>query len=94
MRRADPLSRRILWCVWVYTFVRACRRVRSSVTVTLYTFTLEVRTDRLSRNLGNYKYRLSNITEGGTAVAEWLRYCATNREVAGSIPDGVIGIFH
>jgi hypothetical protein len=24
----------------------------------------------------------------------WLRHCATNRKVAGSIPDGVIGIFH
>ena len=30
----------------------------------------------------------------GTAIAQWLRYCATNRKVAGSIPDGVIGIFH
>ena len=30
----------------------------------------------------------------GNAVAQWLRYCATNRKVAGSIPDGVIGIFH
>ena len=30
----------------------------------------------------------------GTAVAQWLRYCATNRKVAGSITDGVIGIFH
>ena len=30
----------------------------------------------------------------GTAVAQWLRCCATNREVAGSIPDGVIEIFH
>ena len=30
----------------------------------------------------------------GTAVARWLRCCATNRKVAGSIPDGVIGIFH
>ena len=29
-----------------------------------------------------------------TAVAQWLRRCATNRKVAGSIPDGVIGIFH
>jgi len=28
------------------------------------------------------------------AVAQWLRYCATNRKVAGSIPAGVIGIFH
>jgi hypothetical protein len=27
-------------------------------------------------------------------VAQWLRYCATNRKVAGSIPDDVIGIFH
>ena len=30
----------------------------------------------------------------GTAVARWLRCCATNRNVAGSIPDGVTGIFH
>ena len=29
-----------------------------------------------------------------TAVAQWLRCCATNRNVAGSIPDGAIGIFH
>jgi hypothetical protein len=30
----------------------------------------------------------------GHAVAQWLRYCATNRKVAGSITDGVIGIFY
>ena len=30
----------------------------------------------------------------GTAVVQWLRRCATNRMVAGSIPAGVIGIFH
>ena len=28
-----------------------------------------------------------------TAVAQWLRCCATNRKVAGSIPARVIGIF-
>jgi len=33
-------------------------------------------------------------TDKGTAVAQWLRCCATNRKVAGSIPAGVIGIFH
>ena len=33
-------------------------------------------------------------TVGGTAVAQWLRCSATNRKVTGSIPDGVIGIFH
>ena len=30
----------------------------------------------------------------GTAVAKWLRYCVTNRKVAGLIPAGVIGIFY
>jgi len=30
----------------------------------------------------------------GTAVAQWLRCCATNRKVAGSIPASVTGIFH
>ena len=30
----------------------------------------------------------------GIAVAQWLRCCATIRQVAGSIPAGVIGIFH
>jgi hypothetical protein len=37
-------------------------------------------------------YRI--LWESGTAVAQWLGYWATNRKVAGSIPDGVIGIFH
>jgi len=31
---------------------------------------------------------------GGTAPAQWLRCCATARKVAGSITDGLIGIFH
>ena len=34
------------------------------------------------------------ILDVGTSKAQWLRCCATNRKVAGSIPDGVIGIFH
>ena len=29
----------------------------------------------------------------GTAAAQWLRCCATNREIAGSIPAGVSGFF-
>jgi len=29
----------------------------------------------------------------GTVVAQWLRCCATNRKVAGSIPGGAIGFF-
>jgi predicted alpha/beta hydrolase len=30
---------------------------------------------------------------GGTAVAQWLRYCATNQKVADSIPDDVVEFF-
>ena len=30
----------------------------------------------------------------GTAVAQWLGCCATNRKVASSIANGVNGIFH
>ena len=29
----------------------------------------------------------------GTAEVQWLRCCVTNRKVAGSSPDGAIGIF-
>jgi len=37
--------------------------------------------------VGHY---MTFISEG-TAVAQWLRCCATNQKVAGSIPAGVIG---
>ena len=39
------------------------------------------------KRTGNYIYR-------GTAVTQWLRFYATNRKVAGSIPACVIEIFH
>ena len=39
------------------------------------------------------KLKLINIFTWGTAVAQWLRCCATNRKVAASISDGVSGIF-
>jgi hypothetical protein len=42
----------------------------------------------------SHPYNVRYIAVLGTAVAQWLRYCATNRKVTGSIPDGVIGIFH
>jgi hypothetical protein len=31
---------------------------------------------------------------GSTRWRSWLRHCATSRKVAGSIPDGVTGMFH
>jgi len=33
----------------------------------------------------------STVVSVGTAVAQWLRCCATNRKVTGSIPAGVSG---
>jgi hypothetical protein len=33
------------------------------------------------------------MLQPGTAVAQWLRCCATNRKVAVSIPAGVSGFF-
>ena len=38
-------------------------------------------------------FEFCTFSIGGTAVTQWLRCCATNLKVTGSIPDGVIGIF-
>ena len=35
----------------------------------------------------------TNTNYEKTAVAQWLRCCATNRKVAGSIPAGISGFF-
>jgi hypothetical protein len=37
---------------------------------------------------------LLHVSMWGTRWRSWLRHCATSRKTAGSIPDGVIGIFH
>ena len=37
---------------------------------------------------------IHTTTFWGTQWRSWLRHCATSRKVSGSIPDGVIGIFH
>ena len=38
------------------------------------------------------KFITSN--KGGPRWLSRLRHCATSQKVAGSVPDGVIGIFH
>jgi len=45
--------------------------------------------------LKKFKYKDFSILShaAGTAIAQWLRCCATNRKVAGSIPAGVSGFF-
>jgi len=44
-------------------------------------------------NVSNLFYFGMTLYMFGTAVAQWLRCCATNRKVAGSIPASVIGFF-
>ena len=36
----------------------------------------------------------AGLTTGRRGGTRWLRHCATSLKVAGSIPDGVTGIFH
>jgi hypothetical protein len=43
----------------------------------------------------SYTWKWSLLySKGRHAVAQWLRHCAANRKVAGSIPDGVTGSFN
>ena len=39
-------------------------------------------------------FSMSIIYNQGPRWRSWLRHCATSQKVVGSIPDGVIGIFH
>ena len=47
-----------------------------------------------TESLLNVQFSLHIFINKGTAVAQWLRRYATNRKIAGSLPAGVIGIFH
>jgi hypothetical protein len=40
------------------------------------------------------KFSWCTLSEGGTGWRSWLRHCITSRKVAGSVPDGVIGLCH
>ena len=48
----------------------------------------------ISDMLKGINFSQKRTKELGAEVAQWLRCCATNRKVAGSIPAGVIGIVH
>jgi len=49
-------------------------------------------TDR-PKLIGSYIISENILVKPGTAVAQWLRCCVTNRKVAGSIPASVSGFF-
>jgi hypothetical protein len=52
------------------------------------------RKEQHSRFFNHYRGKYSSLLCQGPRWPSWLRHCATNRKFAGSIPDGVIGIFH
>ena len=57
--------------------------------------TYSILTHLNSQNALVFKVLVSHKPKtGGTWWRRWLRHCATSQKVAGSIPDGVTGIFH
>ena len=77
--------------LWAHEIISNWRHFRISFNLHRITFFL-LPTLRCSS-----KQRFSEDTlqdTGDTRWRSWLRHCATSRKVAGSIPDGVIGIFH
>ena len=48
----------------------------------------------LQGSLKNVGFKSVQELASGLRWRSWLRHCATSQKVAGSIPDGVIGIFH
>ena len=56
---------------------------------------LFVRPFRTHRQAAVFLFFYATINKiGETRWHSWLRHCATRQKVAGSIPDGVTGIFH
>ena len=54
-----------------------------------------VQSELLCWEINHTKYQQTAICYGARCWwRSWLRHCATSLKVAGSIPDGVIGIFH
>jgi hypothetical protein len=47
----------------------------------------------MTRLRSGYVIKHNSVIVMGTAVAQWFRCCATNRKVAGSIPNCVSGLF-
>jgi len=54
----------------------------------------KVSVNRLSAPVGQIKLFCNIPCFVNDNLHSSLRHCATSRKVAGSIPDGVIGIFH
>jgi len=87
-RKSRAIHLLLLWAVRSVQSFSACTRVHFTFT---FSFTMRIKS---KGQIHWVKNRQSFLTARRTAVAQWLRCCAIYRKVAGSIPDGVTGIFH
>ena len=78
-------------------FADACRVLKNQTTKSVLNFWTSIFDSQIIEIrdlLPLFNFSLVPSTGGDTRWRSWLRLCATSRKVAGSIPDGVIGIFH
>ena len=79
----------------VAQWLRCCatnRKVAGSIPAGVSGFFIDIKSFRWPWHTGR-SLTESTVPDAGTAVAQLLRCCATNRKVAGSIPAGVSGFF-
>jgi hypothetical protein len=79
------LSRRL--ALWVIA-AEVCQLLGQDVLLFPMNYTISVYIYNIQYNT-TIKLKTFTRKQCGDAVAQWLRHCATNRKVAGTIPDGV-----
>ena len=67
----------------VFAILRTCLKIENS----------KYEINSLCFTCNHNEFSANKKIHPGTAVAQWLRRCATNRKVTGSIPAGVGGFF-
>jgi hypothetical protein len=98
----DRVKNMLLYhCMDFFSLVVICWRVslrkpfpRSTENITITVCTSEILGMQTNHCDSWHRYNVLVCVWGDTRWHSWLRHCATSRKVAGSIPDGVIGIFH
>jgi len=97
MIRYFPIKQSILKIcplIWFLTCSYCCCCYDDDVFELFVIIITEVAAAEVVQNWGQTHFSYVQGYYLGTMVAQWLRCCATNREVTGSIPAGVIRIFH
>jgi hypothetical protein len=87
----------VTFSTWVSTFRRNLLLANTGAhprqTISLYIWTRQTTPlQRCTKGISKNQKRVCSTR--GTRWFSWLRQCATSRKVAGSIPNGFIGIFH